>query len=334
MAAALGVPATAQVVAPAPAAQPAPGQNPELARVRAEREQLGVQLDDVTSELEQLNVRITDAQAERDRLQSDVDALHAAAVGAQELVQAQVVQAYMHGDFGPVSQLFTAVQPGDAIERTRMLAGLSLREREMVERAVLARGALASREADLDRVLGQLRRDEARVSELRAQLDSAFAIAKATEEVLVSLSDRQRMVARPGQKGVYACPMQAPYHFRDTWGAPRSGGRSHKGVDMFAVYNSEVYAITDGVIERHSSSGLGGIGLYLSGDDGNVYYYAHLASILPAYRPGKRVKAGELIARNGDSGNAFGGAPHVHMEVRPGGGANINPYPFSAAACF
>jgi murein DD-endopeptidase MepM/ murein hydrolase activator NlpD len=103
---------------------------------------------------------------------------------------------------------------------------------------------------------------------------------------------------------------------------------------MFAPYGMNVYAITSGVILRHSNSGLGGIGLYLSGDDGNVYYYAHLASILPAYRPGRRVEPGELIAYNGDTGNARGGAPHVHFEVRPGGGYNVNPYPYSAAACF
>jgi prolyl oligopeptidase PreP (S9A serine peptidase family) len=74
--------------------------------------------------------------------------------------------------------------------------------------------------------------------------------------------------------------------------------------------------------------------LYLAGDDGNQYYYAHLHEILPEYVPGRRVVAGELIALNGATGNADFDAPHVHLEVHPGGGAAVNPYPYAAAACF
>jgi murein DD-endopeptidase MepM/ murein hydrolase activator NlpD len=322
---------TVGLVAPALAQGPV---NPELDRARAERERLGSDLDRVTGELEQLTVAITDATLRRDRLESDLVALEQAALNARQMLTARAVQSYMYGHFGPVGELMTAVQPGDLLERSQILAGLGLRERAMIERAVIARAALASRRAELDRVVSTLRTSEARVAVLRAELDSAFARSKANEAALASRLERIRHVARAGQRGVYACPMGVPYHFRDTWGAPRSGGRRHKGVDMFAPYGGNVYAITKGRILRHSRSGLGGLAIYLQGDDGNVYYYAHLASILPAYQPGKRVDAGELIAYNGDSGNARGGAPHVHMEVRPGGGSNVNPYPFAAAACF
>ena len=206
--------------------------------------------------------------------------------------------------------------------------------REAAERAVVAREALTTRRADLDRTLAELRAHETRMAGLRSELEAAFTRAKAVETELASRTSRQRQVSRGSQRGVYACPMTAPYVFRDTWGAARSGGRRHRGVDMFAPYGSNVYAITSGVILRHTNGGLGGIGLYLKGDDGNVYYYAHLARIAPGYGPGRRVQAGELIAYNGATGNARGGPPHVHMEVRPGGGGNINPYPYPAAACF
>lgn len=305
----------------------------ELDQARTERERLGIQTAEITAQLEQLTVAITDANTTRERLESDLVALEAAATDAQTVVTAQAVHAYMHGGIGPVAELLSAVAPREAMERARTLAGLTLRERELGERALLARARLASRRLELDRLLVGLQANEARVAALRAELEAAFTRAQVTETRLASRLSRQREVSRDGQRGIYACPIAAPFTFRDTWGAPRSGGRRHKGVDIFGPYGADVYAITAGRILRHSNSGLGGLGLYLSGDDGNVYYYAHLASIEPGYGTGRRVEAGELIAFNGNTGNARGGAAHIHFEVRPGGGGNVNPYPFTAAAC-
>jgi peptidoglycan LD-endopeptidase LytH len=313
---------------------PVGAQEAQLNQARTERERLGTELANITEQLERLTVIIAETQTKRDRLESEVGALQTAAAAARDVLEKQAVRAYTHGDFGPLTQLLTAVAPGEAIERSRMLAGLSLREREAAEHAVIARDALATRRADLDRTLSDLRTHETRAVRLRAQLEAAFARAKAMETELATRQARQRQISRTGQRGIYACPLAAPYVFRDTWGAARSGGRRHKGVDMFAPYGANVYAITAGVITRITNGGLGGIGLYLKGNDGNLYYYAHLARIAPGYGPGRRVQAGELIGYNGSTGNARGGAPHVHMEVRPGGGGNINPYPYSAAACF
>ena len=48
---------------------------------------------------------------------------------------------------------------------------------------------------------------------------------------------------------------------------------------------------------------------------------------------GQRVAVGELVARNGATGNAPANAPHVHFEVHPGGGAAVNPYQLLLAVC-
>ncbi len=125
------------------------------------------------------------------------------------------------------------------------------------------------------------------------------------------------------------CPVPSA-SFTDTWGAPRSGGRSHKGTDMLASSGAPAYAVADGVV-RTSSGGAGGIALYLRAINGDVFYYAHNSSNVA--RNGERVKAGQLIARVGSSGNASGGVPHVHFEIQPGGGASVNPYRFLRGIC-
>jgi murein DD-endopeptidase MepM/ murein hydrolase activator NlpD len=129
-----------------------------------------------------------------------------------------------------------------------------------------------------------------------------------------------------------ACPVGQPRTYIDSWGAARSGGRSHQGTDILAPYGTTVYAYVSGRISRAKvGGGLGGTVIYLQGDNGHEYYYAHLASF--SVRTGQRVRVGQAIARNGSTGNAPPNAPHVHFEVHPGGGRPVNPYPYVRQAC-
>jgi len=190
------------------------------------------------------------------------------------------------------------------------------------------RQLIADRERELDELQARL---EAEAQVLQERLSDAVSEARRIRSVVA----RQRRIDRGAQQGIYACIFDpGTFRFRDTWGAPRSGGRRHKGTDVFAPMNQPVFAFTSGVIIRRSWSRLGGLGLYLRGDEGNVYYYAHLSSVEPRGTPGTYVTAGQLIARNGATGNASRSAPHVHFENHPGGGAAINPYQWLAAACY
>ncbi|HWB70681.1 MAG TPA: peptidoglycan DD-metalloendopeptidase family protein [Egibacteraceae bacterium] len=305
----------------------------ELDQARAERDALQARVVAVVTELETVSDRLDGARTERGRLEADVAALQVAAEQARAALAGRAIWVYKYGQADAMEMLLDAQEMVAAVDRARLLDSVGSRDRETIERAVAARDALAQRRATLDARVAGLTADEQRLVGLRGELEAAFAQAQAREQELASRRSRQRQVSRGGQRGVYACPMAAPYHFRDTWGAPRSGGRRHKGVDIFAPMAADVYAITSGVIARHSASGLGGVGLYLRGDDGIVYYYAHLQRIAPGYGPGRRVEAGEPIASNGNSGNARGGAPHVHFEAHPGGGGPVNPYPYTVAAC-
>jgi murein DD-endopeptidase MepM/ murein hydrolase activator NlpD len=123
------------------------------------------------------------------------------------------------------------------------------------------------------------------------------------------------------------CPMPGGA-YGDTWGAARSGGRRHEGVDMIAPRGLPIYAVIGGVV-TFKSNRLGGNAVSLVGDNGNRYYYAHLDSYVGGSR---RVFQGEVIGYNGDSGNARFSTPHLHFQVHPGGGRAVNPYPTVRAA--
>jgi murein DD-endopeptidase MepM/ murein hydrolase activator NlpD len=129
-----------------------------------------------------------------------------------------------------------------------------------------------------------------------------------------------------------ACPVAGAVSFTDSWGAPRSGGRSHKGVDMIAARGTPIVAIYSGKIKRFSNSSLGGKSIYFTSDAGDVYYYAHLDDFADV-GTGQQVEAGTVIGYNGSTGNAPDYLPHLHFEYHPGGGSAVNPYPLVRSLC-
>ncbi|HEU4319508.1 MAG TPA: peptidoglycan DD-metalloendopeptidase family protein [Acidimicrobiia bacterium] len=135
----------------------------------------------------------------------------------------------------------------------------------------------------------------------------------------------------PPPAGTGACPVGGAVSFSDSWGAPRSGGRRHKGVDMIAARGVPILAIFSGRIQRLSNSSLGGKSIYLVSDAGDRYYYAHLDGF--NVTAGQTVAAGDVIGYNGSTGNAPSYLPHLHFEYHPGGGAAVNPYPLVRGLC-
>ena len=121
---------------------------------------------------------------------------------------------------------------------------------------------------------------------------------------------------------------------RDSFHAPRSGGRQHLGIDIMAKEGTPVLAAAGGVIVKRDSSGLGGISLYERGLDGTtMYFYAHLSRYAPAIKEGDLVRQGDVIAYVGHTGNASASAPHLHFGVytvtdpnRWWHGRDLNPY--------
>jgi murein DD-endopeptidase MepM/ murein hydrolase activator NlpD len=128
------------------------------------------------------------------------------------------------------------------------------------------------------------------------------------------------------------CPVAGAVSFTDSWGAPRSGGRSHKGVDMIAARGVPIVAIFSGRVQRTSNSSLGGKSVYFVSDAGDMYYYAHLDDF-GDISSGQSVPAGYVLGYNGSSGNAPSYLPHLHFEYHPGGGSAVNPYSLVRGLC-
>jgi murein DD-endopeptidase MepM/ murein hydrolase activator NlpD len=96
----------------------------------------------------------------------------------------------------------------------------------------------------------------------------------------------------------------------------KRGTRSHQGIDIKAPRGTNVVAVISGQVERIKEGGSGGKQLYLRGDKGRLYYYAHLDSW--KVEAADKVKAGQVLGTVGDTGNAKNTTPHLHFEVMIG----------------
>ena len=122
---------------------------------------------------------------------------------------------------------------------------------------------------------------------------------------------------------------------RDSFTAPRSGGRTHHAIDISAPRGTPLVAVTDGTVTRRSWNRLGGNTLYLTSADGQTdFYYAHLDEYAAGIEVGTRVRRGETIGTVGSTGNAQG--PHLHLQILDrsagGRGVPVNPYDLLRAA--
>jgi peptidoglycan LD-endopeptidase LytH len=319
-----------------PAAQAAP-----LDDARRRDRALEADLRAATTELQAAEAALARAEDQLAYDQGQLEAADRQQQGARAALAGQAAAMYRSGGLAIADALLDrdpALVPG----RVEMATVLVSRHAQLIEDAQVAGDAYRS-------VLGRVTRGHERARALRDQaraavgrLESGLEEARALEARLARLEQRRRAAAKvtpapapaPGGGPVgasgTACILERPYSFVDSWGAARSGGRRHQGTDVMAPHGARVFAFVNGVVSRESSSTNGGIQLYLQGDNGVEYFYAHLSGY--AVSTGTRVRAGQLVAYNGQTGNARYTAPHTHFEVHLAGGP-VNPYPYLKRAC-
>lgn len=223
---------------------------------------------------------------------------------------------------------FEAVRRDLEVKQQRLSSARSEIEEEQRNLASLRDAAVAEVER-LKEVEEQRLKDVAVRKALEAEQRRRAAAAAASAARSPSQRSSRSAPARDLARSGWVCPTgNASVAFGDTWGAPRSGGRTHKGVDMIGPRGTPILAVVSGFAKPNSST-LGGLGVWFRGSDGNSYFYAHLDS----YAQLGNVSAGTVIGYMGDTGNAKYSTPHLHFEIHPGGGEAVNPYPTVRAHC-
>ena len=117
---------------------------------------------------------------------------------------------------------------------------------------------------------------------------------------------------------------------KDTWGASRSSGRLHEGIDIMAPRGTKVLSATEGLIADLRNNNLGGKVVWILGPGGTWHYYAHLDGHKRGLSVGDYVKKGQVIGYVGNSGNARHTAPHLHygLYLQGKGRGAVNPYSY------
>lgn len=112
----------------------------------------------------------------------------------------------------------------------------------------------------------------------------------------------------------------------DNFGDPRSGGRMHEGLDIAAPRGTPIVSPTDAVVLRTGEGSSAGYNVYTANPGEETFVYMHLDRIAPDLDEGDEIKKGTLIGYVGNTGNASGGAPHLHFEIKRDGEA-LDPLP-------
>ncbi|MFI5053203.1 MAG: murein hydrolase activator EnvC family protein [Acidimicrobiia bacterium] len=303
--------------------------------------------------------KLEETEADIAKLQATVALTKARAAELRDIARRRAVYAYKHsGD--SLESLIDAQGPVDAIRRTQLLDIANQTDGDVVKKLAVVNDQLKAQQADLERQqsaqqvitdqlhvkLGVLEAKQAdvqqAVNDLQSKLDAEIAAARAAadaarqaqlEKERLALA-AQQTVSNGGAGQIVSSPVPGPFQcpvsgaaFSDDYGGP-SG---HPGIDMFVPTGTSAVAVKAGTVRYVANEGAGGNTAYLSANDGNVYFYAHLSQFVGDART---VAQGEIIGLTGMTGNAS--APHLHFEIRLGGvnGNRTDPYPtLKAGGC-
>jgi septal ring factor EnvC (AmiA/AmiB activator) len=238
---------------------------------------------------------------------------------------------------GQLEAVFAQLQDAEQVRLTNETLTIAADKQRIAAQAAAKQAAAdaARKQAQAEANKRKAAEDAARKKAAAERTTTTTAPAKSTNGTKTTSPTATTAPPKPNPSdyvvpGPFVCPVNGPHAFTNDWGAPRSGGRLHQGNDIMAARNTPAVAPVAGTV-KFLSGGNGGNMFFVEGDDGNEYMGAHLDAFVGA--EGRRVAPGETVGLVGDTGDAKGGATHLHFEIHPGHGAPVNPYPTLILHC-
>lgn len=144
-----------------------------------------------------------------------------------------------------------------------------------------------------------------------------------------SLLGRARLLATYGWHGdpgaASAVLPLATYHLSAGFGLTGPLWEAeHGGQDFGAGLGEPIVAVAAGTVTEVAYAGPYGLRTVVTLPDGTEVWYCHQSEV--SVVAGQPVDLAEEIGRVGSTGNST--APHLHLELRPGGGAPVDPVPW------
>ena len=285
-------------------------------------------LDQIQMRVAEKTQTVFDLTAQLDSLSGEVRTAVTKTATARRRLRDHAVTAYMQG---PAEDKLSLLDNNDFVDlgvARSYLAVVAKKHERLLRSYERQSKALGKNEAKLASDLGIA---QSVLTQSTAQVQTAVdAVAAATAQLQAYQNGAHAYI------NGFVFPVASEVEFIDSWGYPRMTGTSsehwHQGTDIFAPTGTPLIASENGTVARIGTGTLGGNKLWVVGESGTEYYYAHLSAFAAGLSDGMRVTAGQLVGYVGDTGNARGTSPHLHFEIHPGGGDAVNPYPVLKAA--
>jgi murein DD-endopeptidase MepM/ murein hydrolase activator NlpD len=182
--------------------------------------------------------------------------------------------------------------------------------------------ALAGRERAVSRDSQREALEDAADAELQAAAESQ---ARQRNAALVALAASAERHANQIAQNLWQLPLPASMmRISHNYGqCSYLWANCHTGEDFSAPAGTPIFAVGSGVVSEAGYEGSYGNKTVITHEDGTESWYAHQTSIQVSV--GETVRAGQQIGTVGSTGNSTG--PHLHLEIRPGGGDPVDPIP-------
>ena len=192
---------------------------------------------------------------------------------------------------------------GSAVEATQAIGSVA-------GQAISRRGVVVSR----DHTRGS---GEETDPELVALAEKQMAERAAKLEEMRKAAEKQ---AAKIKENKWVLPL-ASYQLTATFGQYGLWASYHTGLDFNGNTGDPIMAIANGTVTSTGYDGAYGNKTVITLDDGTEIWFCHQTSIYASV--GDVVAPGDVIGTVGSTGHVTG--PHLHLEVRPGGGDPVDP---------